>query len=614
MKRLGEILVGAKALAPDVRDKVLNQQRGRGTGRFGTALLELGHVSEEILLRALSVQSGAPPATARDLSDIRPDILRLVPSKLAARLCAIPFARLSRKLSVAMRDPKDLPAVDEIAFLTGLAIVPYVALEARILVGLEKYYAIPTDPRLKALVERLDRPSVAASTASPAAPPVAAGPSAAPTSRPAAPAVPPARVPPTAPMPATPWSPPVVAPAPPAPTMKAGAAATGARPAVPAGQPLRPLPTPVEIKMRRSSGEFQALLETSDDPWGTDQIEGTEFAVIEETFVRPERVTAPAPIATPPAPSRIATPAAPPQATPAPASAPPAAPLALTFRMEAVAVPAEIDPGSDLQVAPQASLPTPKSVPALTRETAPPPFSPPPPPPAAETRPAFIPPAAPEAPAPPVAAASPATPVEPQAPTPHRDETTGVIKAVPAGAAVVSTASEAAEQEPDLPREDHVPAPADLVTRLSSAESRDDIAEAVLISAAGLVKRAALFIAQSERVIGWAALPEPPEGLRAFAIPFREASVFSTLRNTEGFYAGPCPDLPANRRTLAAIGADWPAHVVVVPVTLKGKSVLFLFGESDPASPPALPDLKRLATMTATALEIVLLRNRLRNL
>jgi hypothetical protein len=158
-------------------------------------------------------------------------------------------------------------------------------------------------------------------------------------------------------------------------------------------------------------------------------------------------------------------------------------------------------------------------------------------------------------------------------------------------------------------------APADLVASLSGAESRDEIATAVLGEASRLLHRAALFIAQADRVIGWAAVPEPPEGLRSFSITFSEPSIFASLRNTDGFYVGPCPDLPGNRRVLEALGTAFPTVVAAVPVTLKGKSVLFLLGEVRPGeAPPKAMELKRLGALTAIALEILLLKNRLRSL
>ena len=92
-------------------------------------------------------------------------------------------------------------------------------------------------------------------------------------------------------------------------------------------------------------------------------------------------------------------------------------------------------------------------------------------------------------------------------------------------------------------------------------------------------------------------------------------SLFASLRNTDGFYVGPCPDLPGNRRILEALGAAFPAAVAAVPVSLKGKSVLFLLGEVRPGeAPPKAMELKRLGALTAIALEILLLRYKLRSL
>jgi hypothetical protein len=122
------------------------------------------------MLRALSAQRQAPPAGVDDLADIRPDILRLVPAKLAARLFVIPFRRVGRNIALAMRDPSDLPAVDEISFLTGLPMTPHVALEVRVMQALERYYRVEVDQRFLELAAKLDR-ARAQSGASPAAPP-----------------------------------------------------------------------------------------------------------------------------------------------------------------------------------------------------------------------------------------------------------------------------------------------------------------------------------------------------------------------------------------------------------------------------------------------------------
>jgi len=126
------------------------------------------------------------------------------------------------------------------------------------------------------------------------------------------------------------------------------------------------------------------------------------------------------------------------------------------------------------------------------------------------------------------------------------------------------------------------------------------------------VRRAALFVVEGDHVAGWAARPEPETDLREFRLSFSEASVFATLRDTEGFYVGTYMDLPSTVKVLRALGSDGLGTMAVVPVTLKGKTVLYIWGESESYTrPPSVPALKRLAALLATGLEVVRLKARL---
>ncbi|MCM3877187.1 MAG: hypothetical protein NEA02_12310, partial [Thermoanaerobaculia bacterium] len=149
------------------------------------------------------------------------------------------------------------------------------------------------------------------------------------------------------------------------------------------------------------------------------------------------------------------------------------------------------------------------------------------------------------------------------------------------------------------------------IAKLGAARSRDEIADAVLEEALRYVRRAALFVAHPDHVRGWASRPGAP-ALASFHLPDTEPSVFATLRNTEGYYVGPQPDLPGTAATLEALASNGLGLMAVVPVNLKGKTVLYLYGEAESdEKPPSVPALKRLAAMAATALEIVLLKRRL---
>ena len=145
-RKLGEILVAGKLVEPAGLKKALDAQLIFG-GRLGTNLLDLGLLDEETLTEALREQKRVEVATTRMLEGAMGEALRLVPASLADRHKAIPFHLEDRHLKVAMLDPLDLIAIDELAFVAGCTVVPYLAPEVRLLYWLERYYGIPRPTR-----------------------------------------------------------------------------------------------------------------------------------------------------------------------------------------------------------------------------------------------------------------------------------------------------------------------------------------------------------------------------------------------------------------------------------------------------------------------------------
>ncbi len=419
MPRLGDLLIEKTLITDEQRHRALLRQT-RQQGRIGTALLE-EEASEEVVLYGLSVQHRVPPASPEALELIRADVLRLVPGRVAQRLHAVPFRKEGRSLAVAMRDPGNLAALDELASLTGFKIIPHAALEVRIYALLYRYYAADVEPRYLSAAAYLresqpPRESDLDEATQPNQRPR-------PKSRPDLRVVPP---------------------------------------------PPPDLTSPYPARARRLD---------LGDPW-----QSTDLS--------------------------------------------PAASLAVTARrMET-----EIfeDPLESLDPEPD-SMEFPRRLEDPTRE------------------------------------------------------------------------AEAAE----------VAGEGLFIARLGAAQNRDDIANAVLEESLRHAKRAALFVAYPDHVRGWAARPAAP-ALSSFHLPDTEPSVFATLRNTEGFYVGPQPDLPGTAPTLLALGSDGLGLMALVPVNLKGKTVLYLYGEAKSEEKPlSVPALKRLAAMAATALEILLLKRRL---
>jgi MshEN domain len=143
--RLGAWLLSKGKITEDQLQRALQHQEFFG-GRIGTSLIKLGYVDEDTLGEYLADVSGAPYASPARLDSLTAEVLALVPARLAAQYRVIPIGAEGRRLRLAMRDPKDLIALDEIAFLTGMSIEPSVATEFRIQQALERYYQVASSP------------------------------------------------------------------------------------------------------------------------------------------------------------------------------------------------------------------------------------------------------------------------------------------------------------------------------------------------------------------------------------------------------------------------------------------------------------------------------------
>lgn len=149
MKRLGEILIERGVLALSELHTGLEACRRSG-GRLGTQLLRFGFVDEADLLRALAEQYGVRAVASAGLRKAPIEVLSLVPPALARRLRAVAFERLPHHLKVAMVNPRDSLAVEEIAELTRLEVVPFVATEAAVLEAIARLGSDRAEPAVEA--------------------------------------------------------------------------------------------------------------------------------------------------------------------------------------------------------------------------------------------------------------------------------------------------------------------------------------------------------------------------------------------------------------------------------------------------------------------------------
>jgi len=140
-QKLGDWLVGKGKITEEQLQQALHDKAFFGE-RLGNSLIKLGFIDEDTLGEYLAEQARARYAPARRLESVPPEVIAAVPARLAAKYCIVPIAIEGRRIHLAMRDPKDLIALDEIAFLTGLPIEPYVATEFRLVRAIEHYYQI----------------------------------------------------------------------------------------------------------------------------------------------------------------------------------------------------------------------------------------------------------------------------------------------------------------------------------------------------------------------------------------------------------------------------------------------------------------------------------------
>jgi len=128
--RLGELLLREKRVTPTQLQDALNHQRSNG-GRLGSSLVKLGILTEEDITSVLSRQYGVPAINLREF-DLDGSVVRLIPAETATKYNVIPVSRNGTTLTLAMTDPTNVFAMDDIKFRTGLHVEPVVASDTAI--------------------------------------------------------------------------------------------------------------------------------------------------------------------------------------------------------------------------------------------------------------------------------------------------------------------------------------------------------------------------------------------------------------------------------------------------------------------------------------------------
>src|SRR5215213_11487421 len=145
--RLGELLTKASLISQDQLKEALKAQKDSG-GKLGETLIKLGFVSEEDITECLSQQFGVPSINLSHF-EIDSSVIKLIPADVARKYNILPVNKTGATITIAMADPTNVFAMDDIKFMTGYNVEPVVASETSLEEAIEKYYGSTRSLQLK---------------------------------------------------------------------------------------------------------------------------------------------------------------------------------------------------------------------------------------------------------------------------------------------------------------------------------------------------------------------------------------------------------------------------------------------------------------------------------
>ncbi len=151
--KLGEMLIKAGLLTPQKLQEALEYQKTNG-GKLGVNLVKLGFVKEEDITRVLSQQYGVPAVNLSKL-EIDDGVVKLIPSEVAQKYLIMPVSRTGATITIAMVDPTNVFAMDDIKFMTGYNVEPVVASELAIKEAIDRYYGSIHALELKKVMDEM---------------------------------------------------------------------------------------------------------------------------------------------------------------------------------------------------------------------------------------------------------------------------------------------------------------------------------------------------------------------------------------------------------------------------------------------------------------------------
>jgi len=137
-KQLGELLIERGVINQQQLDMALTVQKEKG-GLIGEVLVELGLAKEEDITQALTAQYGFPYLPLANY-EINPEIVNIIPSRVARQYLLIPVDKIGNNLTLAMSNPLNVHAVEDVELLSGCSIQVFVSTLSDVKGAIEKYY------------------------------------------------------------------------------------------------------------------------------------------------------------------------------------------------------------------------------------------------------------------------------------------------------------------------------------------------------------------------------------------------------------------------------------------------------------------------------------------
>jgi len=153
-QRLGDLLVKEKIITQEQLQQATKSQK-ENNSRLGAALVKLGFLTEEDFTNFLSRQYGVP-AINLAYFEIDASVVKLIPFETAKRYQILPLSRVGASLTIAMVDPTNVFAMDDIKFMTGFNIEPVVASESSILEAIDKAYGAKQGEDLESVMQTMN--------------------------------------------------------------------------------------------------------------------------------------------------------------------------------------------------------------------------------------------------------------------------------------------------------------------------------------------------------------------------------------------------------------------------------------------------------------------------